>query len=251
MNEGNPFERYFAGFVKHAGGEVIAELDTIQPDAIMADYYFAEYHAIAELSSFIQDDSSRTDTMMLEAILQWGGDMNTIPISYDADDQPYVAQEDLPEEIRAIWVDRLSAEVEQNIINAQEKIAATKEAFNLPDAHGVILVPNASKLYYAYPSSYSKALFASVLRQTSADGDRMYPEIDGGVCFSARHLERNEKIPSWAPFHIEGPTGTGAEVQDFLSFLNREWFAFVDATRFDALTAETRQHDDQQPVEEN
>lgn len=237
MNQGNPFEGYFAEFVKHAGGEIIAELDHVQPDSPTADYYFSEYHVIAELSSFIQDDSTRTDTMMLEAILQWGGDMNSIPISYDEDDQPYVSQDDLPDEIKAIWVDRLSAEVQQNIINAHEKIAATKEAFDLPDAHGVILVPNASKLYYAYPSSYSKALFASVLRQQNQTGDREFPEIDGGVCFTARHLERNEKIPSWAPFHIEGPGSTSAEVQDFLTFLRGEWSAYVDASRFDALTA--------------
>jgi hypothetical protein len=117
---------------------------------------------------------------------------------------PYVEQEHIPEEIRKRWFTKHFAEVEKHVKAADQQIEQTKDRFNLQSNKGIVLISNAANPYHDNPKAYRELLGALTVKKT-ASGDRRYSNIDGGVYFSDKLPSRTQKMPFWAPFHIEEP----------------------------------------------
>jgi hypothetical protein len=231
MSKHNPFEMYFKRFVIDFGGAVLAEAESGQTGIQTADYFFAEHNVIAELKTLMADSSVDMDAMLSEAWIEWGGDITNIPVKIDSNNLPYIEQSDIPDEIRKKWMGKLFQQVERNIKSANKQIADTKARFGLPDARGVILIANAANTYHNNPLSYREALGALVLKQTPT-GERKYTQIDRGVYFSNELPSRIEKMPFWAPFHLEQPDNSnGADIQAFLSELRQSWYGYIEKTK--------------------
>jgi hypothetical protein len=186
----------------------------------------------------MEDSSEKMSAAMLQAIVEWGGNPLSIPVKRDEYNRPYADLDSIPEAISKKWMGKLFQEIERNVKSANKQIAHTKKRLNLPDARGVILVANASNPYHNNPKAYREALGALVCKRTNT-GERRYAQIDGGVYFSNRLLSQTEKMPFWAPFHIEEPDNTNTEIQAFMLELRTQWYVYIEKT----TGVTVRQHD--------
>ncbi len=206
---------------------MLAEATGDQEGVRTADYHFPTHNVIAELKTLMQDSTAKMNAMMLEAIKEWGGDPRTIPMATDENGLHYVTE--VPEEISKRWLAKHFTEVEKHVRAADEQIAQTKDRFNLPSNKGIILISNASNPYHDNPKAYRELLGVLTVKK-NASGERRYPNIDGGVYFSDKLPSRAEKMPFWAPFHIEEPDNKNEELSAFMLAMRTHWYQYIEKT---------------------
>jgi hypothetical protein len=105
-SKSNPFESYFAEFVRQAGGVVLAE--ATGQGVQTADYYFEQANIIAELKTLMVDGAADMGQTLEDALLEWGGDITTIPHERNSNNEIVVVASAIPEVVRKRYISKLT-----------------------------------------------------------------------------------------------------------------------------------------------
>lgn len=122
--------------------------------------------------------------------------------------------------------ERVSRSIEQAVRSADKQILATKTAFGVPDAMGLLVFLN--ELVELLTPELIARKTGEMLVKRSADGALRYPNIAGAIIITECHVAQEIKFTNALPFVLlEGPAaGVFPEYQLITESLMHGWSVF-------------------------
>ncbi|WP_316177572.1 hypothetical protein [Bradyrhizobium sp. SZCCHNRI1009] len=203
----------FASFVEEQGGEICDRLAQTQKlKGEIADYIFRQKNVVAELKCLETDpfhspadfsrllDELRKAGMSEVEITDWRTGGRTLTES-------------------AVW--RLATlfrrRIEKVARKAAKQIDATKQAFDMPSAEGLLLIANDNNYLFNYPEKYGfiSDVFARHFEESS---------IKGFVFFTPNvPMRAAGSLREWHPWAASYSKSASNELVDFVDDLGHHW----------------------------
>jgi len=183
-----------------------------------ADYLFRQEKVVVELKTLLEDAtpahvrklSALTNNWMNKGLVRGYGRL-------------ILNLQTICQECQHEGLDLLQGPVEGVIRKANSQIRSTKNAEQLADAKGLLLIVNDGNSLRTEPVNFM-ILVARILQKKSESGEQRFPEIRGVVYFSYRVPAARESTLFWVAGTME-PEADG-DLRSFQARLQREWLAY-------------------------
>jgi len=212
-----PVEASFSEFVKEVGGELVVELIPKTPESPKnADYFFPKPNVVVELKCFEKDlFNTPDDVPRLGKIIERHNEKVTGSEAI----QWLFGRRQAPKEYRRDMLSLARRQIETAVRKANKQIQATKDALNIPDARGLVLIANDGN-YFLEPMQGFHLIIQVMLEHFRECA------IDGFVYFSvnvaAQDPRTNRELMFWMPSYSQ----EGGDLPDFVNQLGADWNIF-------------------------
>lgn len=207
------------------GTESIDELSLTreQEEAQRADYFLANRSIIGELKALYEDTTSK-----MEAILAPYRETPEWPIFFGEQELEGVLQH-LPDRdrIRATIFHAITRSIEAVVEKANRQIRETKRTFDLPEAGGLLIIVNDAVDILA-PDVVMYRISRALNKRRN--GNLRYENISAVMLIGGAHYTQLKPDLKGIPILIiPNAVPQAAQVETFISELNRKWAAFEGA----------------------
>lgn len=209
----NGFEDVFGQFVQSIGAEIV-------PRGVeeSADYLFRPEKVVVELKTLVEDSTLAHAKKLYPLTNDWQRRGLVRGFGTFA-----VELRTLPLECQQEFLNLLEASIERVIRKANGQIRSTKEANELPDAKGLLLIVNDGNFLHTEPTNFMISV-GRILQKKDEFGEQRFPHIQGAVYFSYRVLAAGESTLFWRQGTMKPSADT--DLIALQNRLRRKWFAF-------------------------
>ena len=214
------FTRFVAGL---SYAELVDKLPMtdVQTRAKKVDFFFNNRSIVCEMKSLTADVSAKIDRILEphRERPEFPGFYGKWPID--------AVLERLPDgkDIHKQMYEALTSGIADLVAEANRQIRQTKAAFELPSAHGILLILNDS-VAILNPQMIAHRVYKTLIKRT-ADGQIRYQDVGAILIISEGHRVRlHEQLTAIPILILPHPLVPDEEALNFLSELQKPWAAF-------------------------